>query len=159
MAHTSKSRTGSLRDMSFSGYERRENRLKAEPSLHPSAKTGMQRRLRKHLLGVLSGMGSFYSSTGEVGAVRYHLPVRQAHGTQVGEGFIWGDEYLLHETYLDSEHTLQIRDGRRIPVLLTYLNSNRAEFRTTGPIPGFENSFARAHEGVTVEDGDRISQP
>jgi hypothetical protein len=114
--------------------------------------------LQEHLLAVLSGTGSLHSSTGEVGAVRYHLPVRQAHGTQVGEGFIWGDEDLLHETYLDSEHTLQIGDGSRIPILLTDLNSNSAEFRTTGPIPGFENSFAKARNGVMVENGNRISQ-
>jgi hypothetical protein len=89
-------------------------------------------------------MGSLHSSTGKVGAVRYHLPVRQAHGIQVGEGSIWGDEDLLHETYMDSEHTLQTGDGRRIPILLTDLNSDSAEFRTTGPIPGFEHSFATA---------------
>ena len=118
----------------------------------------MQRGLKKYLLATLSGTGSLHSSTGEVGAVRYHLPVRQAHGTQVGEGLIWGDEELLHETYMDSEHTLQIRDGRRIPVLLTHLSSNRAEFRTTGPIPGFEYSFAKAREGVMEKNGNRISQ-
>ena len=160
MTHTSKNRIGSLRDMSFSGYEHRENRLKARssPFIH-LAKTGMQRRLQKHLLAALSGTGSLHSSTGEVGAVRYHLPVRQAHGIQLGEGFIWGDEDLLHETYMDSEHTLQIRDGRRIPILLTHLSSNSAEFRTTGQIPGFENSFAKAHKGVMVKNGNRISQP
>lgn len=98
-------------------------------------------------LGVLSGMGNLHSSTGEVGAVRYHLSVRQAHGTQVGEGLIWGDENLLHETYLDSEHTLQISDRCRIPILLTHLNANSGEFRTTGRIPGFKNSFAKAREG------------
>lgn len=159
MTHTSKSRIGSLRDRSFSGYEHHENGLKAELSLHPLAKAGMQRRLPKHLLAALSGTGSLHSSTGEVASVRYHLPVRQAHGTQIGEGFIWGDEDLLHETYMDSEHTLQIRDGRRIRILLTHLSSNGAEFRTMGPVPGFENSFAKAHEGVMVKDDNRISQP
>jgi hypothetical protein len=103
--------------------------------------------LEKHLLATLSGMGSLHSSTGEVGAVRYHLPVRQAHGTQVGEGFIWGDEDLLRQTYMDSEHTLQIGDGRSILILMTYLDSNSAEFRTTGPIPGFETSFVVREEG------------
>jgi hypothetical protein len=37
---------------------------------------------------------------------------------------------------MDSQHTLEISDGRRIPVLLTGLSSNGAQFRTTGPIPG-----------------------
>jgi hypothetical protein len=59
---------------------------------------------------------------------------------------IWGDEDRLRGTYLDSEHTLQIGDGRRIPKLLTDLKSNSAEFRTTGSIPGFQNSFAKAHK-------------
>jgi len=149
----------SHREMTFPGYELRENSSKAELTLHPLVKTGRQRRLHKRLLATLSGVGSLHSSTGEVGAVRYNLPVRQAHGTQVGDGFLLGDGNLLRETYMDSEHTLQISDGRRIPVLLTRLSSNGAQFRTTGPIPGFENSFAKAREGVMVKDGNRISQP
>jgi hypothetical protein len=136
--------------MSFPGYKLHEDTLTGEFSLHPLSRTDRQTRLQKHLLATLSGTGSLHSSTGEVGAVRYHLPVRQAHGTQVGEGFIWGDEDLLHQTYMDSEHTLQIGDGRRIPILLTGLNSDGADFRTTGPIPGFEHSFTKTCEGVRV---------
>ncbi|QIG49118.1 hypothetical protein G5V57_16175 [Nordella sp. HKS 07] len=129
--------------MMFSGYELRENTSKAEFTLHPSAGQATQspalarRRLTKHSLATLSGAGVLHSSTGQVGAVRYHLPVRQAHGTQVGDGLILREGDLLHETFMDSEHTLQISDGRRIPILLTRLGSDRAEFRTTGPIPGF----------------------
>ena len=122
--------------MMFPGYVLRENSSKAELTLHPLVKMGRQRRLQKRQLPTLSGVGSLHSSTGEVGAVRYNLPVRQAHGTQVGDGFLLGDGDLLRETYLDSEHTLQISDGRRIPVLLTRLSSNGAQFRTTGPILG-----------------------
>jgi hypothetical protein len=144
-------RAGRLREtLSFPGYKLHEDALTGEFSLYPLSTTGGRRCLRVHVLATLSGTGRLHSSTGEVGAVRYHLPVRQAHGTQVGEGFIWGDEDLLHETYMDSEHTLQISDGRRISILLTDLNSNGAEFRTTGPIPGFENSFAQARAGVMV---------
>ncbi len=150
MTHISKDRGSGLREMSFPGYKLHEDTLTGEFSLHPLSKTGRQRRPQKHLLATLSGMGSLHSSTGEAGAVRYHLPVRQAHGTQVGEGFIWGDEDLLHQTYMDSQHTLQISDGRRIPILLTRLNLDGAEFRTTGPIPGFESSFAKAREGVMM---------
>ena len=128
---------GPPREMRFPGYELRENTSKAELTLHPLVKMGMQRRLKKHLLPTLSGVGSLHSSTGEVGAVRYHLPIQQVHGTQVGDGFILADGDVLHETYTDSEHTLQISDGRRIPIFLTRLSSNSAEFRTTGPIPGF----------------------
>lgn len=148
MTHISRNR--GLREMSFLGYELHEDTLTGEFSIHLLSKTGGQRRPQKHLLATLSGMGGLHSSTGEIGAVRYHLPVRQAHGTQVGEGFIWGDEDFLYQTYMDSEHTLQISDGRRIPILLTRLNSDGAEFRTTGPIPGFENSFAKAREGVMM---------
>jgi hypothetical protein len=136
--------------MPFPGYNLHGDAPTGEFSPHSLSKTDIQRRLQKHLLATLSGMGSLHSSTGKVGAVRYHLPVRQAHGTQVGEGFIWGDEDLLYKTYMDSEHTLQIGDGRRIPILLTGLNSDSAEFRTTGPIPGFEHSFATARQGVMV---------
>jgi hypothetical protein len=100
------------------------------------------------MLATLSGIGSLHSSTGEVGAVRYHLSVWQAHGTQVGEGSIWGDEKLLHQTYMDSDHSLQIADGRSIPILLTDWDSNSAEFRTTGP--GIETSLAKARDGVMV---------
>ena len=127
----------SHREMMFPGYNLRENTAKAEFTLHPLAKTGMQRILKKRLCPALAGIGSLHASTGEVGAVRYHLPVRRVHGTHAGEGFLLGDGDLLHETYMDSEHTLQISDGRRIPILLTRLSSNGAEFRTTGPIPGF----------------------
>jgi hypothetical protein len=148
MTHTSKNRIDGLRGIFLPGYDLRKHRLKAEVSVHPLAKTEIQRRLPKHLLATLSGAGRLYSSTGEVGVMRYHLPVRQAHGTQVGDGVIWGDEDFLRGTYMDSEHTLQISDGRRIPILLTDLNSNSAEFRTTGPIPGFENSFVKAGKGV-----------
>jgi len=129
--------------MMFSGYELRENTSKAEFTLHPLAEPAMQspalarRRTAKHLLATLSGAGVLHSSTGQVGAVRYHLPIRQAHGTQVGNGLILREGDLLHETFMDSEHTLQISDGRRIPILLTRLGSNSADFRTTGPIPGF----------------------
>jgi len=136
--------------MPFPGYKLHEDTLTGEFSLHPVSKTSGQRRPQKHLLATLTGMGSLHSSTGEVGAVRYHLPVRQAHGTQVGEGFIWANEDLVHQTYMDSEHILQISDGRRIPILLTRLNSDGAEFRTTGPIPGFGCSFAKAREGVIL---------
>lgn len=150
MPHISKNCGSGLREMSFPGYKLHEDILTGDFLLHPLSKTDRQRRLQKHLLATLSGMGSLHSSTGKVGAVRYHLPVRQAHGTQVGEGFIWGDEDLLRQTYMDSEHTLQIGDGRSIPILMAYLDSNSAEFRTTGPIPGFETSFAKAREGVMV---------
>jgi hypothetical protein len=126
----------SHREMTFPGYELRENSSMAEFTLHPLVKMGRQRRLPKHLLLSLSGVGSLHSSTGKVGAVRYNLPVRQAHGTQVGDGFLLGDDDLLHGTYMDSQHTLEISDGRRIPVLLTGLSSNGAQFRTTGPIAG-----------------------
>jgi hypothetical protein len=136
--------------MPFPGYRLHEDTLTGEFSLHPLAKTDGQRVLEKHLLATLSGMGSLHSSTGEVGAVGYHLPVRQAHGTQVGEGLIWGDENLLRQTYMDSQHILQLADGRCNPILLTRLNSDGAEFRTTGPIPGFESSFAKAGEAVRV---------
>src|SRR4029078_5732672 len=97
--------------------------------------TGTHRSMMMHVLATLSGTGRLHSSIGEGGAVRYHLPVPQEHGCPVGEGFIWGDEDLLHEPYMDSEHTLQISDGRRIPIHLTRLSSNGAEFRTTCPIP------------------------
>ena len=131
----------SPRELIFSGYELRENTSKAEFTLHPFAGPATQaparRRLAKHVLATLSGAGVLHSSTGQVGAVRYHLPIRQAHGTQVGNGLILREGDLLHETFMDSEHTLQISDGRRIPILLTRLGSNSAEFRTTGPIPGF----------------------
>jgi hypothetical protein len=150
VTHISKNRGSGLREMPFPGYKLHEDTLTGEFSLHPLSKMSGQRRLQKHLLATLTGMGSLHSSTGEVGAVRYHLPVRQAHGTQVGEGFIWGNEDLLHQTYMDSEHTLRTSDGRRIPILLTRLNSDGAEFRTTGPIPGFERSFAKAREGVML---------
>jgi hypothetical protein len=150
MTHISKNRGSDLREMPFPGYKLHEGTLTGEFSLHPLPKTGRQRTPQEHLLATLSGVGSLQSSTGEVGAVRYHLPVRQAHGTQVGEGFIWGDEDLLRQTYMDSEHTLQIGDGRSILILMTYLDSNSAEFRTTGSIPGFETSFAKAREGVMV---------
>jgi hypothetical protein len=137
MVRLSTNRAGSShQEMMFPGYELRENASKAELTLHPLVKMARQRRLQKRLLPTLSGVGSLHSSTGEVGAVRYNLPIRQAHGTQVGDGFILGDGDLLRETYMDSEHTLQISDGRRIPVLLTRLSSNGAQFRTTGPIPG-----------------------
>lgn len=124
MTHKSKNRVDGRREILPSpGHEIHETPLKGGFSHHP--------------LATLSGTGSLHSSTGEVGTVRYHLPVLQAHGTQAGEGFITGDENLLRETYMDSEHTLQISDGRRIPILLTRLSSNGAEFRTNGPIPGF----------------------
>jgi len=115
----------------------RENSSNAEIALHPLVRMGRQRRSLRRLLPILSGIGTLHASTGEVGAMRYHLPIRQAHGTQVGDGFLLGDGDLLRETYMDSEHTLQISDGRRIPVLLTRLSSTGAQFRTTGPIPGF----------------------
>jgi hypothetical protein len=150
VTHISRDRGSGLREMSFPCYKLHEDIVTGEFSLHPLSKTDRQRWLQKNLLATLSGMGSLHSSTGEVGAVRYHLPVRQAHGTQVGEGFIWGDEDLLHQTYMDSEHSLQIGDERRIPILLTGLNSDGAEFRTTGPIPGFEHSFAKTCEGIMV---------
>jgi hypothetical protein len=124
-------------ELVFPGYELRETMSKTALSLHPLVSKGMRRRLQMRLLPTLSGAGSLHSSTGEVGTVRYNLPVRQAHGTQVGDGFLIGDGDLLRETYMDSEHTLQISDGRRIPVFLTRLSSNGAQFRTTGPIPGF----------------------
>jgi hypothetical protein len=124
-------------ELVFPGYELRENTSKTALMLHPLVRKGLQRRLQMRLLPTLSGIGTLHSSTGEVGAVRYNLPVRQAHGTQVGDGFLLGDGDLLRETYMDSEHALEISDGRRIPVLLTRLSSNGAQFRTTGPIPGF----------------------
>lgn len=145
MTHTPDNRIGTPRGrLEFPGYVLRENTVKAEFTLHPLAKPGMRipmrlarRASQKHLLATLSGAGSLHSSTGEAGAVRYRLPVLQAHGTQIGEGFIAGDDDFLRNTYMDSEHTLQIGDGRHIPILLTRLSSNGAEFRTTGPIPGF----------------------
>lgn len=146
----SKNRGSDLREKSFSDYMLHEDILTGEFSLHPSSKTESHRGLEKHILATLSGIGSLHSSTGEVGAVRCHLSVWQAYGTQVGEGLIWGDEKLLHQTYIDSDHRLQIADGRSIPILLTDWDSNSAEFRTTGPIPGIETSLAKARDGVMV---------
>jgi hypothetical protein len=136
MTHISKNRGSDLREMPFPGYKLHEDTLTGEFSLHPLPKTGRQRTPQEHLLATLSGVGSLQSSTGEVGAVRYHLPVGQAHGTQVGEGLIWGDENLLRQTYMDSEHVLQLADGRCIPILLTRLNSDGAEFRNDGTNTG-----------------------
>lgn len=48
-----------------------------------------------------------------------------------------GDDGFLRKIYMDSEHTLQIGDGRRIPILLTRLSSAGAGFRRMESVPGF----------------------
>ena len=122
----------------FPGYQLRPDSLKGGFVLCPSGRQKPAKgRLQGQLLEALLGIGNLHSSTGDVSRVRYHRPIFQTHGIQAGEGLITGNSEALRDTFLDSEHILEIADGRRLAILLTGLELGSATFRTTGPIPGF----------------------
>jgi len=143
VAHIAKASPHTGAGWLFPGYQIRPDRLKGGFVLYPSgratppAKKPAKGRLQARLLETLLGIGNLHSSTGDVSKVRYHLPVFQTHGTQAGEGLITGNREALRDTFMDSEHILEIADGRRLAILLTGLKLGSATFRTTGPIPGF----------------------
>ena len=144
MAHIAKASPHTHRaGLLFPGYQLRPDSLKGGFVLYPCgrakppAKRPAKGRLRAQPLETLLGIGNLHSSTGDVCRVSYHLPVFQTHGTQTGEGLITGNRDALRDTFMDSEHILEIADGRRLAILLTGLKLGSATFRTTGPIPGF----------------------
>lgn len=89
------------------------------------------------ILGELRGKGRLTASDAEAFEVEYEITVRQSGGIKGGDGWIFSDEMNLFDMFRRKNLELILRDGQAVTIVMTRTSGNNANFKTSGPVPGF----------------------
>lgn len=87
------------------------------------------------VLQVLSGRGSLSAEGIEPVKIRYKVRIERRDGAVLARGSVTGSHAALRPLWLTPDSTLHLKDGRALPVSLTDLVGETAEFESTGPVP------------------------
>ena len=87
------------------------------------------------VLQVLGGRGSVSAEGIEPVKVRYKLVVERRGGVVLTHGTLTGSHAALRPIWLTPDSTLHLKSGQAVPISVTDLDGETAEFEGTGPIP------------------------
>ncbi len=86
------------------------------------------------VLQVLSGRGTLSAQGIEPVAVRYKIVIERRDGIVVAHGSLTGRHATLRPLWITPDATLHLKDSRSLPVSLTDLVGDSAEFESTEPV-------------------------
>ncbi len=90
-------------------------------------------------VGSLTGLGYVRIGEERVGPVHYTIRVYQERYLKDGRGKIKGESAVLHKIINAERAVLELEEGGTVTILIHRWDvlRDRADIRTSGPIPGF----------------------
>lgn len=89
------------------------------------------------ILATLTGRGIVAAEGCEPVRVRYRVLIERRRNAVFAHGTLCGSHAGLRPIWLEPDSSLRLKTGRTIPISLTDLVGDVAEFESTTPVAGF----------------------
>jgi hypothetical protein len=90
-----------------------------------------------NVLGHLNGSGILMIASDAKGEVTYDLTVFGDSSSKSASGSLHGEMETLFAVFSAGNAQLRLRDGHVIKIVLTKITGEDADFKVSGPVPGF----------------------